>query len=177
MKFIDNYISLFIEQTNNKIIPIVSANIKKMIIFFENEENYYFINTINRLEKKEKKEILYFFLKNFHLSKYLNIFLLIFINNRSIYILKILNRLYYYFISRGKTVYIDIISALKLNSKQLNKITLTIKKYMHLNVKSNLIIDPSIIGGIKVIGYNFSFDTSIATKLNEISKGVSKYDN
>lgn len=87
--------------------------------------------------------------------------------------IKIIEELYEEYIkSLGelrKELNIKIIVAQKLSEEQINEITEKYKKIYNSNaVKYEIVLDETIIGGIKIIIGNTIYDSSLKTQLKEI---------
>ena len=65
---------------------------------------------------------------------------------------------------------VDIITATKLSEEEVNSLSQKINRILNNSPSVNNIIDPNIIGGIKLRVGNNIFDNSISYQINQLKK-------
>ncbi|BAC24151.1 atpH [Wigglesworthia glossinidia endosymbiont of Glossina brevipalpis] len=119
---------------------------------------------------KKNKNFLFESIKN-NFDVYFNNFVKIIIeNNRLIIFPEILNQFINLKNDQNNIENITIISKYKLDKKILNKIEKKIKSLIFKEIKINIKIDKSIIGGYIIKSKNFLIDNSIKNKLYRFSE-------
>lgn len=69
-----------------------------------------------------------------------------------------------------KTIAVQVTTAIELSKDQLDKISKAVSnKYSGKKVEVEAVVDPSVIGGIKMIVDSVEFDATVAGKLDKLS--------
>ena len=91
-------------------------------------------------------------------------------NNHSNELLKIISKFNYLSESHLGINKVDIITAIKLSEEELNSLSQKIDGILNNSPSVNNIIDPNIIGGMKLRVGNNIFDNSVSYQINQLKK-------
>ncbi len=100
----------------------------------------------------------------------INFIKIIYKNSRSFYLYSIFKECLYRFDDYLKIERGTIYSSSKLDENSINKISKIIESKINKKIELESIIDPSLIGGFKIILKNDIYDTSINSQLESIKK-------
>tara|TARA_E500000178_G_C16485403_1_gene514947 strand:- start:9 stop:539 length:531 start_codon:yes stop_codon:yes gene_type:complete len=135
--------------------------------FIDNERYWKLLNSPNVSHEEKKKLILEFpflkvrpFLKNF----------LLFINLKSrFFILKhFLEIADQFILDENNSINVNLYSPVKLDNNQLDSVRLFVQTKTNKNPLIEFNIDDSILGGIKIVAGNTTFDSTIINALNKL---------
>lgn len=159
---------LEVAKENNK----VEDYRKDIITIYESlKENEDFAKLLaaTNIDKEERYKIIESVLKDFD-AEIVNYVKIIVKNNRAYYLIKILKETIYRFddylnIEEGK-----LISAIEMSDEQVEKIVKALESTLNKRVSLKRIVDPSLIGGFKVMLKNDIYDATVLRKLHNIKK-------
>lgn len=153
-------------------VEIYQSEAKEIISVLENHEDFYNILTNFLVEKEDKKQLLSNVFKNQIEDTILN-FLKLLIDksrfNNVFGILKEFNSLANEYRNIDEGI---IYSAVSLSEEEMNTIENRVSKRIQRNVELTLHIDPSLIGGFKVVINDVVFDNSIKNKLESLKNNL-----
>ena len=154
-----NQIDLFYQQVK-KIIADLTLN---------NQELANFLSNVN-LSKDERKQTLNEIYSN-KIDTYIIYFLYSIIDfNRSHCILKILNEFIKQVQKHLNIVSLTVFSAFQLNEKQMQKLCVCLQNKYQKEIELTNVVDPTLIGGIKVESDFDSVDLTIVNQLEQMKQ-------
>ncbi len=93
-------------------------------------------------------------------------------NKRGAIIPQISRKLNNLILNENNMLTAEVISAKKLDEKSLNEVQATLSKKLGKNVTANNVVDPKIIGGLKIKIGSTLFDDSISSKLEKLKQSL-----
>ncbi len=145
---------------------------KDIITIYESlkeNENFAKLLAATNIDKEERYKIIESVFKDFD-TEIVNYVKIIVKNNRAYYLTKILKETIYRFddylnIEEGK-----LISAMEMSDDQVEKIVEALESTLNKRVSLKRIVDPSLIGGFKVMLKNDIYDATVLRKVHNIKK-------
>ncbi|MDR2847442.1 MAG: F0F1 ATP synthase subunit delta [Mycoplasmataceae bacterium] len=122
--------------------------------------------------KKEQIEVMREILAHYHLSFFDAIFETATDFNHGFLLIDIIHEYIKNANKLGASINLEIVSAYELSLVEEKKICDAIQRLVQKEVHATVKVDPKLIGGLKVQGEGFTFDNSVAAKLNKILKGA-----
>ena len=152
--------------SNNMLDEIINQFDTLMIAINENED-FMKVLTYPRISSKQKKECIKNVCKSMN-EIFVNFLYVLIDNNKEIYeeFTNLVNE-------KNNILIVNVISASKLSSSQLNDLEIKLAEYFgkkHISI--NPLIDEKLIGGIKVIANGKSIDLSLNSKLQSLKDNI-----
>lgn len=164
-------LSIAVEEHNNESYRLL---IKDLYSNFSQSDDLKLLLKSSFVSKEEKKQLFITMLNDIKLKKILDFILVIIDNGRSNCLLEIFDEFIkvsnnYDNISEG-----IIYSTIRLSESEIEKITTAIAQKLNKSIRLHNRLDPSLIGGVKVVIDDHVFDGSIKNKLNNLKTQLEK---
>jgi ATP synthase F1, delta subunit len=157
--------------SNNMLDEIINQFDTLMLAINENED-FMKVLTYPRISSKQKKECIKNVCKSMN-EIFVNFLYVLIDNNRVDKIKEIYEEFTNLVNEKNNILIVNVISASKLSSSQLNDLEIKLAEYFgkkHISI--NPLIDEKLIGGIKVIANGKSIDLSLNSKLQSLKDNI-----
>lgn len=156
----------------NKKLPLINDNYKMFIEGIKENPSYIDVLVCPRLSIKQKKESIKSVTNQ--MDDLFTDFLFVLIdNNRINYVKDIYDEFVKLVNDNDNVLTADVISASKLSNSQTKELNENLSKYFGgKKILMNLVIDPQLIGGIRVIANGKSLDFSLQAKLDILKEKI-----
>tara|TARA_Y100001970_G_scaffold94838_1_gene119519 strand:- start:92 stop:622 length:531 start_codon:yes stop_codon:yes gene_type:complete len=154
---------------SKELLENIQHEIEHVAYLYKKESAFRLVFNSMRITNDKKRNIIKGTLKQF--SPIITEFLSIVIeHNQSNQLLNIISRFNHLVATHSNIQKIDIITAQELDQSYLNDIVQTLSATMNVKPSINHIVEPEIIGGMKLRIGNKIFDNSMRYQLNQLKK-------
>lgn len=134
---------------------------------FKNNSEIIFILNSNNLTKETRKKIVNEIFTNIDLN-ILNFFNVLIDNNHFFLVVEIINKFIKLTNDKNNVLTVTIESAFEINSNDLNQIVEFIRNKSNRSIDYKVLINPKLIGGVKIYYESSVIDYSISGKLKQL---------
>ena len=154
---------------SKELLENIQHEIEHVAYLYKKESAFRLVFNSMRITNDKKINIIKGALKQFNpvITEFLSI---VIEHNQSNQLLNIISRFNYLVAANSNIQKIDIITAQELDQSYLNDIVQTLSATMNVKPSVNHIIQPEIIGGMKLRIGNKIFDNSMRYQLNQLKK-------
>ena len=163
---------LFDNAKENNLIKVFQQDLNFLVYLLKTNDRYFSFLTSPFVDIKEKEESLYEVFKGLLLKETLK-FISILIEKNLIKDIEEIKEAYDDLADKEIHILKGIIySPFEIDEKTIHKLEASFKKYLKQNVKLSVIIDTSLICGIKVLIIGTMYEYSLNSKLEDLKENI-----
>lgn len=174
-EYISQYASAIYDlASETKNSKVFRNDLVELNLAFKQNQEFFDIYTSNNVDANEKKKLVIQIFKGKIDEYILNLLLYVIDSNDEKKIIPIIEKAISFLDEQLDIINVKVYSPFEIKKEYLDKLSEKIKIKTNKQPIMNVIIDPSLLGGIKVDYSNILIDNSIKNKLDQIRKNIRK---